>query len=109
MKHPFEIGEISNHDAIGYLEEPRLVSEQAVLNITGGFFTSLNDFVSNYEEGKLDSRNTEALLLDLKIQPDHLAFRNIVGSEEVRKSGMSAEEIQRLISNNIFATRLMEP
>jgi len=118
-KPPFEIGEISNDDAVSYLEQrgvPRQVAEQAVQTISGGLFASLNDFTSNYRKGKkledivieLDSK-TSIVLLDLKIKVDHPVFRQIlvggsIRSDEARKLGMSSEEVQRLVSNNILAT-----
>ena len=115
----FEIGEISTKDAIHYLEErgvPTDLATRAVDTITGGLFTSLINFVSNYQEGKalddivieMDGRTKKALLT-FGFNVNHPVFLHLTAHKRIRsevclKMNMTREQIQLLVDNNILAT-----
>ena len=95
---------------------PRPLAEQAVLNITGGLFALLNDFVSNYSKGKKmediineKDQGIATILLDLRISHDHAVFHHIVAHERIslydsRVLGMTKEMSHLLVDSNILAT-----
>jgi hypothetical protein len=117
-KPPFEVGEISDEDAIGYLKNRGVdqeLAEKIVKNITGGLFIMLNDFVSNHQEGmkyddilKVLNENTHEIIADLKVPLDHMLFQRLVtnssiGTGVARDLGISKDELESLLKKNIIA------
>jgi energy-coupling factor transporter ATP-binding protein EcfA2 len=117
---PFEIGEISDEDAVKFLCDrnvPEIIAREAVRCLTGGLFASLNTFVSNNEKGrKLEdiinekNRKVDNSLLKLKFPPTHELFRyltihkRIPSNEARREMNLSEEQIDALVKCNILAT-----
>jgi hypothetical protein len=114
---PFEIGEISDEDAVQYLVErnvPKDIAEKAVHSFTGGLFRFLNDFVSRYSEGQsldeiidVENRALGEKLLDLALKKDNAVFTGLlthkfIGRNEARES-LQKSVIDALVANNILA------
>jgi ABC-type oligopeptide transport system ATPase subunit len=114
---PFEIGEISDEDAVQYLVDcniPKDIAEKAVHTFTGGLFRILNDFVSRYSQGQtldeiIDSENWKlsAKLRKLEINKHNEAFRHLLTHgfivEDVALSFLSVKAVDALVANNILA------
>jgi hypothetical protein len=76
-KPPYEVGEISDEDAVDYLKKRGInqdLAKKVVKNITGGLFVMLNDYVSKLQKGmtyeailQILNKNTYQVMLDLKI------------------------------------------
>lgn len=118
-KRPFEIGEISDDEAVSFLVKkdiPVSVASDAVSNLTGGEFAALNSFVEEYQSGGklqdiLRTRNdqTEAVLLQLGLDSGHSMFRQLntnkrIGLTVALKLGLSILQIESLLKSNILAT-----
>jgi len=117
-KPSFEVGEISDEDAIEYLKKRGMdqdLAEKVVINITGGLFVMLNDYVSNHQEGmKYDdilrvlNENTHEIIADLKVPVDHMLFQRLVANSRIgtgvaRDLGISKDELELLLKKNIIA------
>ena len=118
-KPPFEVGEISDEDAVDYLTKRGIeqdLAEKVVENITGGLFVMLNNYVSNHQEGMtyeaiLEILNTKTSkdLIHLQVSDDHLLFKRLienssVGIDEAIILGIPEEKLELLLKMNILAT-----
>jgi hypothetical protein len=117
-KPPFEVGEISDEDAIDYLKKNGIdqdLAEKVVKNITGGLFVMLKDYVSNHRKGvKYDdilqilNKKTKTDLIGLQIQENHPFFKRLiansnVGTDEATNLDISIEKLELLLKKNILA------
>jgi hypothetical protein len=120
MEPVFEIGELTpDTEAVRYLVEkcrvPEDVAQQAVCNVTGGLFTSMIKFASNYSQGMklkdlvetLDAI-TSTTLKDLHVSAEHPVFKHLVAYKSIRSDvardlGMPKELLQALVDSNILS------
>jgi len=117
-KPPFEVGEISDEDAIDYLKKRGIdqdLAEKVVKNITGGLFVMMNDYVSNHQEGmpyeailQIMNKNTNKDMLVLQISENHTFFKRLIanssiGTDEAITLGMPIEKLELLLKKNILA------
>ena len=117
-KPPFEIGEISDDQAVEYLTKLGVREDEAkvaVANLTGGLFVSLNDFATASLKGmtyeqlvKQRDRALRERLIDSKIPLRHdlfyhLAKHKSVGTAEARDLEMEKTQLDLLLKNNILA------
>ena len=115
---PFEIGEISDEDAIAYLigkDVDKELAERVVKNITGGLFVRLNRFASGHREGmkyddfsEIMDKSTYVIMTLLKIPVDHDLFKRLVANQRIGtgvalKLGLSEEQLNSLLAKNILA------
>jgi hypothetical protein len=112
----FEIGEISDEDAVQYLVDrgiPKDVAENAVHSFTGGLFRFLKAFVSRYSRGQIldeiiDDENTALHLkmVELGISQDAV-FKHLLTHKFIRAGDaiamLSKKEIDALVASNILA------
>jgi len=117
-KPPFEVGEISDVDAISYLKKRGItpdLAEKVVKEITGGLFVMLNDFVSNHQKGikyeeiqQILNAKTNIDMIDLQISENHILFKRLIANakvriDEARALGMPHEKLELLLKKNILA------
>jgi hypothetical protein len=115
---PFEVGEISDEDAIDYLKKKGIdqdLAEKVVKNITGGLFSMLKNYVSNNQEGmKYDdilqilNENTYQVVSELKIPVNNMLFQRLIkdariGTGVARNLDVSEDQLKSLLKKNILA------
>jgi hypothetical protein len=117
LKPPFEVGDISDADAVEFLKGKGVEEEQAteaVRDITGGRFALLTDYLSAYKSvgNKVALREfwnsiEEQLSERVKLPPDHAFFRKMVEQgcvdSATARSLVSEETRKALLSGNIVA------
>jgi hypothetical protein len=117
-KPAFEVGEIPSADAVKYLEVsgvPEAIAAQAVIEVTGGLFTALNDFAADHAKGRdltgiktQLSNATATTLIRLDVSPDHSAFKEITANGSITTydahlHGLTQQATDSLIRHNILA------
>ncbi len=118
-KPPFEVGDVSDTDAVEFLKGKRVEekqAEEAVRDITGGRFALLNDYLRGWRSAGNDATRqelfdkTQKVLHKANISKHHDLFRVLVTEQRIKDSqvrslcGEKADAtLSALLEKNIIA------
>ena len=115
-KPAFEIGEISDDEAVVFLVKAGVAEDEArlaVANVTGGLFALLNNYISAHKAGKnydeivetLDTKTSKALM-DLDLSPTHPFFQYLASNQSIKTDNALAKsgvQVEMLLKRNILS------
>ena len=115
-KPAFEVGEISDDEAVVFLVKAGVAEAEArlaVTNVTGGLFALLNDYVSSHKAGKKYDDIVEVLgtkiskaLMELDLSPTHSFFQYLASNKSIKTDSALAKsgvQVELLLKRNILA------